>query len=385
VQPEALASGLAGKADLVGGVVPTSQIPAIAISEYLGAVASQAAMLALVGQRGDWCVRTDGANAGAWILAAEPSSTLGNWVQVPVAPAPVQSINGQTGTVVLGPADIGAATAAQGTKADSAIQPGNAALFDAREWTAETISQDEAEAGTATTRRAFTAQRVFQAVTAWWAASAAATKLAGIASGATANQADAYLLARGNHTGTQTASTISDLGALATRGFSDATPQAPATSGAAGTAVTAARGDHVHPLPPLVTTTTAGLARPVDLGDLIILACSDETTDLTTGTAKITFRMPWAATLTSVRLSVNTAPTGAALIVDVNEGGTSVFSTRPQIDISAKTSVGSSVTPVISDSALAADAEITVDIDQVGSTAKGKGLKVALYVTRVQA
>lgn len=135
---------------------------------------------------------------------------------------------------------------------------------------------------------------------------------------------------------------------------------------------------------PLVSSSTAGLMRPVDLGDVIVLACSDETTDLAVGTARVTFRMPWAATLTAVRLSVNTAPTGSALIVDVNEGGASVFSTRPQIDASAKTSVGSSVTPVISDTALAADAEITVDIDQVGSTNKGKGLKVALYVERVQ-
>jgi len=135
-------------------------------------------------------------------------------------------------------------------------------------------------------------------------------------------------------------------------------------------------------LPGLVNSSTAGLARPQDFGDVIVLACSDETTDLADGIARVTFRMPWAATLTGVRLNVNTAPTGSALIVDVNEAGVSVFSTRPQIDISAKTSVGSSVTPVISDSALAADAEITVDIDQVGSTIKGKGLKVALYLTR---
>jgi len=38
-------------------------------------------------------------------------------------------------------------------------------------------------------------------------------KLAAIQAGATANQTDAYLLARGNHTGTQLASTISDLAA----------------------------------------------------------------------------------------------------------------------------------------------------------------------------
>jgi hypothetical protein len=40
--------------------------------------------------------------------------------------------------------------------------------------------------------------------------SADSTKLAGIATGATANSTDAVLLARANHTGTQTASTISD-------------------------------------------------------------------------------------------------------------------------------------------------------------------------------
>jgi len=40
--------------------------------------------------------------------------------------------------------------------------------------------------------------------------SADKTKLDGIATGATANQTDAYLLSRANHTGTQTASTISD-------------------------------------------------------------------------------------------------------------------------------------------------------------------------------
>lgn len=124
--PASLSAGLASKADLVGGVVPTSQIPAIAISEYLGAVASQSAMLALSGQRGDWCIRTDSGSAGAWILAGEPSSTLANWVQIPMPAVPVQSVNGQAGTVILGPGDIGAATAAQGQLATTAIQPGAA-------------------------------------------------------------------------------------------------------------------------------------------------------------------------------------------------------------------------------------------------------------------
>jgi len=40
------------------------------------------------------------------------------------------------------------------------------AVTNAREWTAETISQEEAEAGTETIRRAITAQRLRQAISA---------------------------------------------------------------------------------------------------------------------------------------------------------------------------------------------------------------------------
>ena len=114
----------------------------------------------------------------------------------------------------------------------------------------------------------------------------------------------------------------------------------------------------------------------------IQLAVSDETTDLTTGTAKVTLRSPHAFTLTGVRASVTTAPVGADLVVDVNEGGTSVLSTEISIDDGDKTSVGSATPPVISDSAIADDAEITVDIDQIGSGTAGAGLKITLIGTR---
>ena len=68
-----------------------------------------------------------------------------------------------------------AATAVQPAGLTSYVQTSDARLSDSREWSATTISQAEAEAGTATTRRAFTALRVFQAVAAWWAATASAT------------------------------------------------------------------------------------------------------------------------------------------------------------------------------------------------------------------
>jgi hypothetical protein len=115
-----------------------------------------------------------------------------------------------------------------------------------------------------------------------------------------------------------------------------------------------------------------------------VIACSDETSDLATGTAKVTFRAPVAFLLTAVAASVNTAPTGSTLIVDINNGANSTLSTKLSIDASEKTSATAASAAVI-DTAhddIAADAEITIDIDQIGSTIAGKGLKVVLKGTR---
>ena len=114
-----------------------------------------------------------------------------------------------------------------------------------------------------------------------------------------------------------------------------------------------------------------------------IVAASDESTALTTGTAKISFRMPYAFTLTAgaggIRASCNQAPTGAILTVDVNEAGTTIMNNvnKLQIAIGSTTSVGG-VAPVLTDVDLADNALMTVDIDQIGSTNAGTGLKVTL-------
>ena len=68
-----------------------------------------------------------------------------------------------------------------GSAADTVCQGNDARLSDAREWTAQTVSQLDAEAGTATTRRAWTAQRVRQAIAAWWnGVSIAISKVTGL-------------------------------------------------------------------------------------------------------------------------------------------------------------------------------------------------------------
>jgi hypothetical protein len=126
------------------------------------------------------------------------------------------------------------------------------------------------------------------------------------------------------------------------------------------------------------TQITINKAIPVE----IQLACSDETTALTTGASKVTFRMPCAMTVTSVRASLTTAQSsGSTFTVDINEDGTSILSTKLTIDNTEKTSV-TAERPVISDSSLADDAEITVDIDQVGD-GTAKGLKITIIGTRV--
>jgi hypothetical protein len=113
----------------------------------------------------------------------------------------------------------------------------------------------------------------------------------------------------------------------------------------------------------------------------LVVAASDETTALTAGTAKITFRMPRAVTLTAVRASLTTAQaSGSIFTVDINEAGTSILSTKLTIDNTEKTSTTAATPPVISDTALADDAEITIDIDQIGN-GTATGLKVALIGT----
>ena len=107
------------------------------------------------------------------------------------------------------------------------------------------------------------------------------------------------------------------------------------------------------------------------------IACSDETTALTAGTGKMTFRMPVAITLTEVRASLVTAQTsGNIFTVDINDGGTTILSTKLTIDNGEKTST-TATAAVISDTTLADDAEITVDIDQVGD-GTAAGLKIWL-------
>ena len=97
-----------GVATLDGALkIPSSQMPPVAISETF-VVASQAAQTSLVAQIGDVAVRTD--ENKSYILQTEPASVFGNWVELLAPASPVQSVNTQTGNVVLSTTDIGEGT-----------------------------------------------------------------------------------------------------------------------------------------------------------------------------------------------------------------------------------------------------------------------------------
>lgn len=116
----------------------------------------------------------------------------------------------------------------------------------------------------------------------------------------------------------------------------------------------------------------------------LIVACSDETTALTTGTAKVTFRMPWATRLYSVRTSLTTAQTsGSVVTVDINASAATILGTKLTIDNTEKTSTtaATAFTFASTDTLLDDDEEITIDFDQIGD-GTAKGLKVTFLGVR---
>lgn len=94
---------------------------------------------------------------------------------------------------------------------------------------------------------------------------------------------------------------------------------------------------------------------------------------LATGTNLGAFYMPYDFTISAVYADVDTAQSsGNAVTVDINDGGTTILSTKLTID-NTETSSRTAATPaVISDSAISAGARVSFDIDNVGNgTAKG--------------
>lgn len=111
------------------------------------------------------------------------------------------------------------------------------------------------------------------------------------------------------------------------------------------------------------------------------IVVSDETTNITAGAAKVTFRAPYALTLTRIpRASLSTPSSSGNPTVDINVSGASILSTKLSIDANEETSTTATTAAVLSSTNIVDDAKITIDIDAAGTGAKG--LKITLYYKR---
>lgn len=125
---------LAAKADLVGGVIPTSQVPAVATGQTV-TVASQVAMLALTStqaQPGDVAIRSDLTGRRFLLSGNGDASVLANWIALET-PDAVSSVNSQQGAVVLGKADVGLGNIDNTADAGKPVSAAQQAALNARQ------------------------------------------------------------------------------------------------------------------------------------------------------------------------------------------------------------------------------------------------------------
>lgn len=139
------------------------------------------------------------------------------------------------------------------------------------------------------------------------------------------------------------------------------------TTPASGSTLTIADGKTLTATESTTLNRQSSTGLPVEF----CIAMSDETTAITTGNAKVTWRAPYAFTVTEVRSSLTTVSSSGLPTVDINESGTTILSTKLTIDANEKTSTTAATPPVISDTAIADDAEMTMDIDVAGTGAAG--------------
>jgi hypothetical protein len=261
-----------------------------------------------------WCKKKGPGTSGAIYVKVDNGQELNELHDVLItgsppavgAPRPtlVLSSDGLWRNSLLTPSDVGAVTT------------DDPRLTDAREWTAETISQAEAEEGTATTRRGMTALRVRQAVEAWWQTVSSSVGRAVV--GAVDDAAARGAIGAGT----------SDLA------LSAQAPANLAATAAAGSSDQAAPADHAHQFQP----------------EALIVELSDQDTANTTPKTLRTVQY-WPKNFTLLETGVwsaKVAPIGAAMQFDIRINGTSIFQTLPTIDATENSSATAAVPAVFS-------------------------------------
>ena len=127
------------------------------------------------------------------------------------------------------------------------------------------------------------------------------------------------------------------------------------------------------------STDIAAVYAPITMPYEFVVAASDETTAITTGTSKVTFLSPAGFTVTGVTASLTTSGSTTSTI-DVNKAGTTIFSTILTIDANESDSRTAATPAVITGGTWSQYDQITIDIDGAGTGAAG--LKVMFTGSR---
>lgn len=147
--------------------------------------------------------------------------------------------------------------------------------------------------------------------------------------------------------------------------LSSSAPSDLAVTASAGTAANASRSDHVHAIPL----------------DEFTWKASDETTPVTTGTAKITFTVALPRLVTSVQANLTLANSAGVvsgpLTIDINASGVSIFGTNKLVVSNGSTTSRNAATqPSFSATQFGANTVFTTDFDNVGSAASATGVQI---------
>jgi len=125
-----------------------------------------------------------------------------------------------------------------------------------------------------------------------------------------------------------------------------------------------------------------GTPSPYTRTTSFVIACSDETTAIDSTGTKCTFFMPYEYTIESVRASLTTTSSSGTPTIDISENGTSIMTTtKITIDPGDLISTESGTQPVLTDSVLADESKITIDVDVTGTDATGLKVYIIGYKT----
>ncbi len=107
-----------------------------------------------------------------------------------------------------------------------------------------------------------------------------------------------------------------------------------------------------------------------------------------TGTAIATVRVPWAMTITDMRIGARTPPTGSSLSIDANYSATNPDSASPLVNsilnsppLSITAGNHTALGNVFAISSFAAGSWLVIDIDAVGSTLPGTDITIEFIGT----